>query len=321
MALEAFIERIDPNEYIDALSKRVDLTWDIIQKYEDVEWPIEALSRLAPLDYIEQHPDKPWNYYKISDRQDLTIDFIKIFKDKLDWECISANVDFQDVLDNPELSWNYQALSYNNKIKSDDILENPHYEWDYSNLSSIIDVNFVYANPDLPWDYSSLSDRINLDFIRQNPDKSWNYGILSRNPNLTIDFILEHRSKLWWWLALYQNTNIDLNDLITHNLHTHNTFAFQYTYLEYCIENLPNVNWIEASQNAPFDLIDKYPDKPWITNQFSENINITMNYVLEHPELDWNYMDLSNMNKITLQDVLDHWDLPWDINSVIEFKY
>lgn len=321
MSLDELLQRIDISRWEYYISQRKDFTWQHIQKNNNIPWSVNTLSRLAPLEYIENHPNKSWDYIEISKRTDLTIDFIKVFKDNLDWECISANVDFQDVLDNPELPWQYQALSYNNKITSDYLIEHPDISWDYSNLSSNIDINFVYANPDLPWDYEVLSDRINLEFIRQNPDKSWNYDILSRNPNLTIDFILENRSKLWGWLSLYQNTTIDLNDLITHKLYTHNTFAFQYTYLEYCIENNLMYDWIEASQNVSLDIINKYPDKPWNKSYLSKNNNMTIDYVLEHPEIDWSFRDLSIFNQITLQDVLDHWELPWDLLFVIQYKY
>ena len=201
---------MDLSKFINEILRKSDLTWDIIQKYSALPWPTSVLSRLAPLDYIEDHPDIPWDFSAISGRKDLTIDFMRRYKDKLNWNYISNNIDFQDVIENPHLPWNYRLLSYNTNIKAEDLIEHPDLPWDYFQLSYHINLDFVYANPDLMWDYDELSSRpLCLDFIRQNINKSWDYKELSKNPNMTFDFAVEFYDKPWNWKFLIKNSNID----------------------------------------------------------------------------------------------------------------
>ena len=326
MSLHDLLQRIDINTYIGDVSEREDLTWELIQKYSSLSWSVDSLSRLAPLDYIIEHPEQTWNYYEISARKDLTIDFIKEFQDLLDFEIISENINIEDVINNPELPWDYIALSINSKVTSDDLINHSELPWDYQVLSAHIDVNFVYANPQCDWYYPSLYDRIKLDLILPSGNKYINddhikYCYLSENPNLTIDYILEHLDKPWQWEKIYSNPNISLEDIIKRNLHNQYFNAFQQVYPDYCVENLKKLSWRIITQYVSLDIFDKYPKKPWDYAELSKNKNLTMDYVLAHPDIKWNYEQLSCDNQITLSDVLDHWDLPWDIHGVLEYKY
>ena len=319
MALEDLLERIDPNKYINALSKREDLTWDIIQKYSSLSWSARALSRLAPLEYIEQHSDKPWDYPEISKRNDLNMGFMKYHKNKLYWWSISRTINFQDVIGNMDLSWDNKGISSNKNVKLDDIIENPQYKWCYGNLSEHIDLDFIYANPQCDWDYYILSNRVDLWFIRDNLTLPWHFSMLSRNPNLTIDFILEHLDKNWDWSAMISNPNITLVDLISNNLHYKDIYTFQLKYPDYCIEHLQDLDWKIISEYASLDSIQKYPALPWKYNYMSLNQNITIDFVLENKEIPWNYSKLSRNPGITLEDVLNNWNLPWNILNIIKY--
>ena len=321
MALEKLLERINPNNYINELSNREDLTWDIIQKYSALPWPTYVMSKLAPLDYIEDHPDIPWDFSAISGRKDLTIDFMRRYKDKLNWTVISMNVDFKDVLDNMDLPWDYQGISANEKITIDDIIEHPDIPWDYYGLSRHIDVNFIYANPALPWNYHELSGKAALWFILDNLDYCLDYSYLSSNPNLTIDFILEHLDKNWEWEDLYSNPNIMLEDLITNNLQFKDKYAFQRVYPDYCVENLQDLDWKIISEYASMDCIKKYMAWSWNYISLSMNPNITIDFILENKNKSWNYDILSALPSISLEDVLNNWDLPWHMNTIVSIKY
>lgn len=122
MSLDDILQRIDPSQYIDEILGRSDLTWDIIQKYPVLQNNIKGLSRVAPLEYILDHSDEPWNFDVISDRKDLTIPFMRHFKDRLNWRHVSYP-DFKEVVNNQDLPWNYVNCYQN--ITLDDILENP----------------------------------------------------------------------------------------------------------------------------------------------------------------------------------------------------
>lgn len=316
MTLDLLFDRIDINTYIGVISEREDLTWQHIQDYSSLPWPADAISRLAPLTYITQHPDKSWDYLEISKRKDLTIDFIQHFQDLLDWESIVRNIDFQTAFKNPQLPFD---LMLTQNITPDDILEHSALPWNYYRLSDYIDINFVYVNPELPWSWNKLSRRINLSFIQQNPQFKWNYNNLGVNPNLTAEYVVKYIDQKWKWLDVYKN--IPLVDIIKYNLHARSFKDFQIVYSDYCIEYqelLPPLDWLILSYNASLDSIDKYTNKPW---QISINKNITIEYVLAHPDKPWSFRELSGNNQITLQDVLDHWDKPWSIDQVLKYKY
>ena len=319
--MDILLQKIDINTYIGDISKRKDLSWDIIQKYSALPWPTSALSRLAPLDYIIDHPEQTWDFDIISSRKDLTIEFIKHFKNQLNQSEIAYNINLKDVIENPDLPWNYDALSWNTQISSNDLIEYPDLPWNYANLTNHIDPDFIYANPNLPWDEDVLSEIVSLDFILQNSEVIGVNRLSERNPNLNIDYVLEHLDDIYNWIDVYQNPNITLDDIIQNKLHMENKYAFQYTYPEYCIENGLEINWLDLTQTALLDIIEKYPDQPWSKNHLSQNTNMTMDYVLAHPDIKWYYEQLSCDNQITLSDVLDNWDLPWDILSIIRYKY
>ena len=321
MYLDDLFERIDLNKYIKDVSERRDLTWDIIQKYPVLYNYPKGISRVAPLDYIIDHPEQTWDFDIISSRKDLTIEFIKHFKNQLNQSEIAYNINLKDVIENPDLPWNYDALSWNTQISSNDLIEHPKLPWNYANLTTHIDPDFIYANPNLPWDYRYLTDKVNFDFIYQNPQLEWDHLLLGRNPYLSLNYVIENKNKHWHWFEVYSNQNITLEDIIKHNLHKYNTLAFQWAYPEYCIENDLVVDWHDISREVSLDLFDKYPEKPWIKEQFNYNSNIIMSNILEHPELPWDYSVLLKYNGITLQDILDHWYLPWDIQRIIKFKY
>lgn len=313
MTLEALIERIDPSKYINEISERKELTWLIIQKYPTLPWKTMALSILAPLKYITQHPDKPWDYTEISGRTDLTIDFIKQHQDKLNFGYISWFIDFQHVLDNPELPWNWKYLSANKKITQDDLIENPELPWNWKYLSSHIDLQFVYANTELPWDYSVLCRRVGLEFILQNPQCERDYFMMSRNPNITIDFILEHPTKSWQWAYITECHNLD--DILKYPQCKWDYTIIQRKYPEYCIENCPafSLNPDIISQYANLDAIKKYT-RPINYTNLSKNKNLTIDFIRQNQDKPWDYVELSKI--MSLNDILNNWDLPWNIYSI-----
>ena len=289
------LQRIDINTHIGDISKRKDLTWSIIQKYSSLTWPNKALSRVAPLDYIEHHPEQTWDFSEISSRQDLTIDFIRLYKDKLNWAELSKVTDIDIILNNTDLPWLFESVSQNKTVTQNHLLE----------------------NPDLHWEYSYLAKHIDLEFIKQNPQCKWGVYGLSKNPTLTIDYILQNRARGWDWEAVIRNPNISLHDIIDNEIQFNAFPEFHEVYADYMLEH-SDYTFHSVNIHASLDAIDKHPNRCW---KYSINKNMTIDYVLEHPEIEWSFADLSKNNKITLQDVLNHWELPWDISSVIKYKY
>lgn len=299
MSLSELINKIQDqlNEgiFVDALSERHDLTWDLIQTYPALQWSSKALSRLAPLEYIIDHPDNQWNFDEISGRKDLTIEFIKLYKNNLNWAELSKFTDIDIILTNTDLPWSFENVSQNKTVSQDHLLE----------------------NPDKPWEYSYLAEHIDLEFIKQNPHIKWGVYGLSKNPTLTIDYIQQNRTRGWDWEAVIRNPNISLHDIIENEIQFNAFHVFHEVYADYMLEH-SRYTFNSVNIHASLDSINKYPNRCW---KYSINKNMTMDYVLEHPEIEWSFMELSKNNKISLQDVLDHWDLRWDIPSIVKYKY
>jgi hypothetical protein len=77
-------------------------------------------------------------------------------------------------------------LSADLSIKFSQVLENPDLPWDWHNLSVNPSIKFtdVLKNLDKPWNWDYLSNNPSIKFsdVLENIDKPWNWYYLSRNP-------------------------------------------------------------------------------------------------------------------------------------------
>lgn len=103
MSIDQLLERININEFIHEIYNRCDFTWQHIPKFSNIKWHIGHQSRLAPLEYIIDNTTLQWDFSEISYRQDLTISFIRHYKNKLNWQELSKNIQFQDIINNDDL--------------------------------------------------------------------------------------------------------------------------------------------------------------------------------------------------------------------------
>ena len=64
---------------------------------------------------IENNLDLYWDFESISRNPNLIIDFIKKYKDKMNWYVVSGNKNMTlDIIkSNPDLAWNYRGISKN----------------------------------------------------------------------------------------------------------------------------------------------------------------------------------------------------------------
>ena len=104
---------------------------------------------------------------------------------KLHYLSWNPNITWNDVVNNPDIRWNYLPLSQNQHITWDIIEANPTKPWDYI---------FIAHNPNITW-----------DIIEANPTKPWYYLIYSSNPNITWDIVSQHPEYDWAITALLKN--------------------------------------------------------------------------------------------------------------------
>ena len=66
--------------------------------------------------FINENPEKPWDWHYISYNQNITWDIIEANPEKpWDWECISRNqnITWDFIEANPEKPWDWECISYN----------------------------------------------------------------------------------------------------------------------------------------------------------------------------------------------------------------
>ena len=140
------------------------------------------------LDFIREFKNKVnWTY--ILKYQKLSEDFIREFKDKVNWDWISQ----------------YQKLSedfireFKNKVNWTYILK-------YQKLSE----DFIREFKDkVNWDWISQYQKLSEDFIREFKNKvNWTY--ILKYQKLSEDFIREFKDKVNWdWISQYQKLSED----------------------------------------------------------------------------------------------------------------
>ena len=140
------------------------------------------------------------NWYKVSERQKLSENFIREFQYYVDWDYISYNKnlsenfirEFHDKVDWRYIS-EYQKLSegfireFQNKVN-----------WDYISCCQKLSEDFIREFQDkVYWGRISESQKLSENFIREfENDVDW-YNI-SINQKLSEDFISEFKNKVDW---------------------------------------------------------------------------------------------------------------------------
>ena len=90
------------------------------------------------MDIIRENPDKPWDWYGISNNPNITWDIIQENPDKdWDWYSISCNpnITWDIMRDNPDKPWDWYGISNNPNITMDIIRENLDKHWNWNNIS------------------------------------------------------------------------------------------------------------------------------------------------------------------------------------------
>jgi hypothetical protein len=71
------------------------ITWEYmlskLSEKMDGEWMNISRNPNITIEFIEKHPNKPWNWNNISQNPSMTIDFIEKYYNNLNWEHMSIN--------------------------------------------------------------------------------------------------------------------------------------------------------------------------------------------------------------------------------------
>jgi hypothetical protein len=69
------------------------------------------------------------------------------------------------------------------------------------------------------------------------------------------------------------------------------------------------------------EIIEKYPEKPWVWDYISMNPNITMEFIEKHLEKPWVWDDISYNPNLTMDMIEKHPGKPWDWDGISQNKF
>ena len=95
-------------------------------------WYWHNLNDYFSLEIILQQLELPWCFVNLS-KKDLPIEFIREHQDKLYFVYLARYTTPQIIFDNLDLPWEY--ISLNDNLSFDDIINNPQINWDFQLLS------------------------------------------------------------------------------------------------------------------------------------------------------------------------------------------
>lgn len=190
------------------------------------------------LKVLRLFPDKDWDWYHLSESDDVSIHFIKDHPDfKWNWKIISKRVKFEFVEQYKNLPWDWKSLIRRNFVFSHDCKkEKSHWFWPeriYSDSCSKDFKSFIYYHPlwpnELDWDelYND-SEKIRIEFIEEHVDKKWNWSILSQT--ISQDFLEKYPDKSWNWTRLSKRNDISTPEFVIQNPH----FSWDWDELSLC---------------------------------------------------------------------------------------
>ena len=223
-------------------------------------WNYVSTSPNVYFDDILNYPNNPWNllWFCQYNSNRYIIPKSQIFAHlELPWDTFSLlsggyKITVQDVLDHPDLNWDWANLCASRNFTLTEILEHFPEQADFTHISRnpTITMADILAHPEIQWDFSVYSANPQLRFqdVLQNPQFNWNYTIVSLYCSFTVQDILTNPHFQWDWSYITQKPTINFQDII------------------------------------------KYPFLPWKYDKIYENPNITIEYVLAHPDILWNYI-------------------------------
>ena len=113
---------------------------------------------------IQNNMHLEWNTFAISEREDLTWDYIKQYIDKpwfFDWYYISKSkcVTWEHIINHIDKPWDWDGISENPNITFDIIKKNINYKWNWTYINMYnknMSWEIVNNNPNYPWNIEHL---------------------------------------------------------------------------------------------------------------------------------------------------------------------
>jgi hypothetical protein len=140
---------------------------------------------------IDQNPDLPWDYARVSHNPNLTLNYVlRNSTQPWDWDILPYSLSVHGsvhILRNLAF-WkknilNARKLSYNSSLTLDDVLENIDLDWSWATLSSSLNLQEadLREHKTCPWFWPMLSANKSLRLSMIDPVLPWDWEVLSGN--------------------------------------------------------------------------------------------------------------------------------------------
>ena len=246
----------------------------------------------------------------------------------------SQGIKLSDIIQNPDLPWDPEAITLNPNITIEDVFRFPEL-FQYPSLISgnpFVKVSEILKYPELV-DFYRLSSNPTLTIhdVMSNLTPQWHFDLIVSNPgirgkdildNLQV-FIEECGGNFFTLFSL--NPNVSLEHSLDPRL-----VSQDFWFLFHKVDK--NSLWeFETLSTNPITtvrdiLLDK--SKPWRNNKivnylsqkgtetFRINPFVTIKELVENPNNNWDWEYFSK--SIPMEDILDHPELPWKYFWVVE---
>ena len=112
------------------------------------------------MEFIEKHPEKPWEWYWISKNPNITMDII---------------ITMEIIEKHPEKPWNWRGISMNQNITMGIIEKHPEKPWDWDNISRNPNITMEFIEKHLDkMNFKNMScNKFTLENTRINKKESY----------------------------------------------------------------------------------------------------------------------------------------------------
>lgn len=317
------------------LSRFPNLTFSYVLENSSLDWEwyiISVREDIISLDDIEAHPELPWDYTDgVSFREDITIEFIKKYPDKLwNWNALCYDLPLRIIQENLDLPWNYESLSFNKTLTIEFIYQHLDQDWNFTDISLNINPNEFEKDVRKLLDWSCLhhNSRLTSKFILRHLDYSWRWDILSLQ-SLNFDLLIGIH-EFWYWEGLSANPAISRNFVDYYqdkfirgenwirNLCQNDRIDFEVA------ENLRNFRALSMHPKLDIDFVLEHKNEfcrsdieqlcrngsfgskeyqillnhgfKLLFSCLSESENLSYEFIYKHKDKDWNWKSLSCNN-------------------------
>lgn len=246
--------------------------------------------------YVERHIKstdmRVWNFFSFVPL--LDIPFLRKWRNQpWSWPFLSKNKSFsvKEKLETlGEFPWSFQDFF------NEDVDNMQTFKEIYFALSSTTSFNFHIH--EIATARFSVFDKNIVEDVKTYPDFDWNWGCISLNKNITEDFIFDNKDKL---KRSFLATNSALSiKFIKETMHT-----FKWDLAEIASNrNLNEHNFLDFFDKKSFRC-----DK--IRNNLSENLGISLHFILQNPQFGWNEELISFREDIRKEHIEQYPNFPW----------